>query len=465
MPGPARLVAMNAMRERARRVARRLPGFDLARFALRYRPRRTLIWAGGTTMLGQVAVAVIGLVTIRTLTGLASPAVFGEANLLLSGLALATTLAVSPLTNTQLRYHTRALERGEADSFTRETLNWVLVATTAIVGLSLASYAGWRLFGGRALSPLVPIAATIWLYATSLRTVFLSRMHAERRQTRYVVMLVVEAAFLLATTVIALRIQPSTGSYVMGQALSPVLLVGVIALAAPWPLIGPKPRAGEGDFLRSAWSYGAPFAPIAALSWLANQADRYTLAGLSGAAITGQYVAAFSIASRGMNMTNAALNDVMRPILFEAANRGDEEKSTRVFAAWLLARLAMSLVAVGVLALLGPLISRLLLAPEYRGGAVGVMIWIGGAYAVNGLTQTLETRLMSLDHTSKLVAPLVVGAAGNVILSVVLVPVHGAQGAAQATFGSFAVQFAVTALVLWRALNRRNASKAAALAS
>ena len=69
-------------------------------------------------LLAYGAVGLIGIIALRLLTALAPPAVFGEANLLLTTLGLATTVSSQPFTNTQLRFHSAAQASGRGDAFT-----------------------------------------------------------------------------------------------------------------------------------------------------------------------------------------------------------------------------------------------------------------------------------------------------------------------------------------------------------
>lgn len=215
--------------------------------------------------------------------------------------------------------------------------------------------------------------------------------------------------------------------------------------------------SGTKEFGARAFTYGAPFAPMSFLSWLANLGDRYTLGALLGAAAAGRYVAPFSIASRGMLLANAALCDLFRPILFDAENRDDARGARDTFVQWLLSSLLLSAAGVGVVYFGGSLIARLLLAPEYRPGAVAIMLWVSVGYTVSGITQVIESRLLSLGHSARLLLPMLMGAAANVGFSIVLIGRQGIVGAAEATCASFVFQGAATTAVLVNALRKRRA--------
>ena len=162
-----------------------------------------------------------------------------------------------------------------------------------------------------------------------------------------------------------------------------------------------------------------------------------------------------SMPSRAMILASGALNDFFRPSLFDAENRKDPARANRVFLSWLAINIAVGCAATAFIALAGELVVSLLLGERYRDGAVVIMIWIAAGYAVYGMTQVLETRLLSLGRSGQLIAPMAAGAVANILFSIVLVSRYGIPGAAQASCLSFVVQSAVTALFLISALWRR----------
>jgi O-antigen/teichoic acid export membrane protein len=410
---------------------------------------RALSIAGGYMLGVYGAVAAIGVVSIRLLTELAPPAVFGEANLLLTVLGLAVTTAFQPFTNTQLRYHSAAADAGLGDAFTRETLLWTAAAGAGVSVLAAIAWAALRAAHATQLGLTGLLGAIGLVFATGGRNVIYGRLQAERRNLRYGGLLVAEAAVVAAGAALGLWVSATVDGYVIGAAAG---MVGAALLGfsfAPGGVRGLLTEARRPpDFLSQVRAYGLPFAPIGVLSWLANLADRYVLGALMGAAAAGRYVAPFSIASRGMSLFSGALGDLLRPALFAAVNRGDEAGSRSIFWGWVAARTLAAAGGLIGLALFGPLIVRLLLAPGYRQGALPIMMWVAAAYGVQGVIQTLETRLMSLERTSWLILPLAIGGVSNLAFSLLLIPRGGAVGAGQATAASFAVQAVVTLYLL-----------------
>lgn len=410
---------------------------------------RALSVAGGYMLGVYGVVAAIGVVSIRLFTDLAPPAVFGEANLLLTVLALTTTVSFQPFTNTQLRYHSAAVNEGKADAFTREVLRWTALASACVCMLAITAWLVLRAIHAIQLGLPGMLGVVGIVFATAGRNVVYGRFQAERRNFIYGGLLMAEAAVVAGCTVFGLRASASIDGYVVGAAAGMIVAALLGFGLAPRASLRVLTHAEKAPgFLRQVASYGLPFGPIGVLSWLANLADRYVLAALMGPAAAGRYVAPFSIASRGMSLVGSALGDLLRPALFASVNRGDHAGSRSIFWGWLAVRALAAVGGVVGLNLLGPTIARLLLAPAYRDGAVPIMTWVAAAYGVQGVIQTLETRLMSLDRTFWLILPLAIGGVSNLAFSLLLIPRHGVIGAAQATAASFVVQAVVTILVL-----------------
>lgn len=418
-----------------------------------------LLRVGTLLVAAQILVGVIGVGSLRLLTELAPAAVFGEANLVLTALTLGLQLFVAPFTAVQLRYLTHAQTALDKARFKRDILVLALKSTVVLAVLLLcadlaANYAGLPVF-----PPLLVAAAIAWLFCMTVRNVLIASINAESRRRSYAGFQVMEALLLAACTVGALRIEASVQSFMTGQAIGAALLVALILLTVPPPRVergeGPASRA---SVLAKVISYGVPFAPMAAFSWAANLADRYMLAYLLGTAVTGRYIAPFALASRGMTMANTALNDLFRPILFDAVNQGEPQRARRTFLNWVAASLVIGALGLLVIALLGKFLVNLLLAESYRSGALPILLWVSGGYAVYGITQIFETRLLSLDQSSRLLLPMSLGAVSNLLLSFIFISANGMVGAAQGTFASFLVQCLATLGILLHALKKNGAA-------
>ena len=396
------------------------------------------------------------------ITELAPLHVFGEANLIVTALLLGQQIVIAPLYNTILRYQTESSDPGVANEFSRQALAWSLVGAAALtvavaVGLSI-----WSVLSGRSVGIII-VAAGLWLLAGSVKTTIMYRFHAERRQPTFMALAVAEAFLLAAGTAVALKLSPTSEMYLAGYAGGGIGLAIISILVAPWPVLtGLQWPSRSSLFFKRVLSYGVAFTPLAALGWLSNLADRYTLGLFLGPAAVGQYLASFAVANRGMALASGGMADLFRPMLFEAANRGDRGKAGRVFLTWLVATSLASLAALIAIYFLGAWIAWVVLSESYRSGSTEIMLWITFGYGIYGLTQIVECRLLSLHASARLILPLAFGGIANLVFSFALVPWVGIIGAAQASCASFAVQGIVTTLALINRLKKREPDRSEA---
>jgi O-antigen/teichoic acid export membrane protein len=408
---------------------------------------------------GHICIALIGIASLRLITELAPLHVFGEANLIVTALLLGQQIVIAPLYNTILRYQTESSDASIANEFSRQALAWSLVSAavlTVVVALCLSI---WASLNGRSVGTII-IAAGLWLIAGSVKTTIMYRFHAERRQPTFMALAVLEAFLLAAGTAAALKLSPTSEMYLAGYAGGGVCLAIVCILVAPWPVLpGLRWPSRHSRFFEKVMSYGVAFTPLAALGWLSNLADRYTLGFFLGSAAVGQYLAAFAVANRGMALASGGMADLFRPMLFEAENRGDRGKAHRVFLAWLVATFVASIAALIAIYFLGAWIAWVVLSESYRSGSTEIMLWITFGYGIYGITQIIECRLLSLHASTRLILPLAFGGIANLVFSFALVPWVGITGAAQASCASFAVQGVVTTVALINRLRKREPGK------
>ncbi|MGA2188610.1 MAG: oligosaccharide flippase family protein [Steroidobacteraceae bacterium] len=420
---------------------------------------RYLVRTGLLIVAAQVAIALISVLALRLYTNLMTPAAFGAANLVLSALGLGLQLFVAGYTAALLRFYSESETPERADAFARKTMSLALRGVVVLVGILLIVVTVATLTNTGAYSPLLFVSGVAWLFAMTVRNVLMSRIQAQRRQAAYAWLQVIEAALLCGVSVGALGMSPTVEAFLIGQTLAVAFVTLVILMADRTNLGLFRIRPGvKGGFGRKAWAYGAPFVPMSLLSWVANLGDRYTLAAMLGPGAAGRYVAPFSIASRGMLLANSALCDLFRPLLFDAENRRDRVGADKTFVVWIAASVALSAAGVAIVHFAGALIAALLLAQGYRAGAVEIMLWVSLGYAVSGVTQIIESRMLSLGHSARLLFPMVLGAIANVTFSIFLIRRNGVIGAAQATCASFVFQNLATAGFLIQALRRRRSN-------
>jgi FkbM family methyltransferase len=427
--------------------------------------RRSFLRTGAYVVGGNALIALIGVGALRLYTEMAPAKLYGAANLCLGALSLGIMVFVQPVTSTQLRYHTEMTRVGRGAEFTAQMLLWSL-ATSIVFGILAIPVLSLRILPGVDYASVsLVLSAAIWIVVSAIRSVLISRLHAEQSMAAYMALRTTETALIVVATCALIYWLRRPEAFVWGQAVAIALAIALAMLLAPSGLLRHfdlKRMLAEWPRLRD---YGFPFLLIALLSWLANLSDRYVLGAFADASAVGHYLAAFAIASNGFTISNAIMGDLFRPRLFDAENAGDRTRGHRIFLAWAGAYTAISLLGLAIIALAGHWIVELILARQYRDGAVPVMLWIALGYAVSGGTTAMQNRILSFGRSASVVWPLGLGAVGNFAFSVMLVRHGGAVGAAQANCAGFALQFLLTALAMRRAQRQRNADTGASAGS
>lgn len=409
---------------------------------------------GGTVLLGQLGVAVIGLVGLRVITGLADRAVFGEVSLLTGAISLGRNIFIAPVTNVQIRYHAEYEQRGQLNAFTALIARYAWLATLAFGGAGVLAFALWRLQADGDLRPLLLPMLALFLVADSARTVRINWLGAQRLQGRVAAWQVSDQALTLALGALGIlaarQVGHTTELYLAGQALGSLVAVGTWGfLFYPKRQTDSQPAPAREEILEKVRTYGAPFIMLAVVSWLMNLGDRFALGALMSADKVGSYVAAYSIASRAVTMPQGVLAGFARTILFQAEGKGLRRRGNLVFALWLVGTVLAGAAICALLGFAGDLVAAALLDERYRADAASLFVWIGVGHVLFGVTQVIENRLLSLGISRSLVIPAVAGGAANMLACFVLIPMLGPMGAAISKVVAFGTNCFMVAVVLY----------------
>ncbi len=412
------------------------------------RLRSEAAWVAATQILMVVAYAI----GFRFITQYYPPEIFGEATLLTGLLMVIAALALNPFFAVHVRFYPDYRKLGLTNWFEGRIRRLLVIVFGAIAALALAVSLTWSLLDGwsRGIICLILFASLLAQAANALDT----NVHsATRRQDRLALTRVLRVATYPAIAVaIAVAIGPS---------LPAILVAGMAGYLIPWSvsrLLGWQEReddSGQPDDdavsrLRTVASgYGMPFVVIALANWVSAVGDRYLLALNISVAEVGVYAAIYGLISQPYLMLAGGLSQWLRPIIFDAAAKGDIEKAQRLVARWLLAGVVCSLLGGTIIWIGIDFWFHLLLAKEYHyRGALVVFLLVANSMHV--LTTVFSHQLMAVKETGAQIVPLAAGAVTNVLGNVILVPRMGIDGAGLAT----AISFATHALLMARAALR-----------
>jgi O-antigen/teichoic acid export membrane protein len=382
---------------------------------------------------------------------MATEAAYGRANLLLGLLGLGMNIGVAPTTNSQLRFYPDFKKKGLEFAFLRVVRRRVLIAVLIIVLVMAVGLPFARTIVGKAASPVEIAILALMAASLAFKGIEINRLNSDRRQLAQSLWNGLEPGTILGFTAAALYYSSTAASLLLGQLLGGAIMLLFFSLSQKQRDVHESEFTvkQKQDLNRELFAYGAPFTVIAILSWIGNLGDRYVLGSCLGTAEVGIYAASFGLASRPILLMSGVVNQVLRPVLFEATSINNEKIRRKATVWWFLVVSACGFVAASLFALFGDWVADILLAKSFRPHAGAIMAWVAFGYAFFTLGQAVENQLMARYKSGRLILPQLVGGLTNLGLALYLIPRGGIIGAAQANMGSFVVQFLAT-LYMWR---------------
>ena len=392
-----------------------------------------MFWRGLVGYLPANAVqGVVGLLSVVVFTRLLSPAAYGAYAVAFSAASLAHTLIFTWLEAAMARFYAREAEAGRApDHF---AAIYRTFAGMAAVFLVIAGAVAWLL----PLQPVLKGAVAAGLLCVPLRS--LAKLAQEHRR----------AAGRVRPSAL-LDIGQSAGAFAIGAGLAalgaggaaPLLGAGVAAaLCAVWVLPGEIGLAARGHFDRKRAAehlhYGLPVALSLILSLALATTDRFMLAAFLSPESVGVYHAGYSLSNRTLDVLFIWLGAAGGPAAIMALEKGGEAalKATAHEQACLMILICLP-AAVG-LALVAHPLAGLLVGGGLSEGAARVTPWI----AISGLfagvtTYYFHTAFTLARRTRLMLMAMAVPAAANLVLTFLLIPRFGLDGAMWATTASY----------------------------
>lgn len=233
-----------------------------------------------------------------------------------------------------------------------------------------------------------------------------------------------------------------------GLALAPLA-------ALPFILPGELRQARNGVIdqtqLRAYAVYGYPIAASLALALVLASTDRFLLAAFMDTAAVGAYHAGYSIANRTLDVLFIWLGAAGTPALVMALERGGKKRLAAAAREQAETLILIGLPAAVGVALVARPMAQFMIGEDLRDAAALITPWIALSALLSGLTVYYFHQAFTLGRkTGLLLVAMIVPAAANVVLNVVLIPRFGVLGAAWATAASFGFGLAAS----W-ALGRR----------
>jgi O-antigen/teichoic acid export membrane protein len=354
---------------------------------------------------GQIAVALTALAGIRLYTEILGPRNYGAAMLVLGAIAFLDSLGVLALSQTLL---TRCGPHSDYEGRRQVSigLSWVflkwMAPLGAIAGLAIAIAV--VLAGGDATWLILSLIIPLYVAAETAKTSLLSLVVLDRRYTLYSAWIAAEAILTLLGIIATLLLWRADAlAFLTGLVVSRLVCAAVFILCASPRHLSNFRRADATQDIRPALSYGIPVAMMGPLGWVSTYLDRYILGAVLGASTTGVYVAVTGLVARPYGLITSVLTNFFRPLYFQPdVIRDGRQSYSRILRRWVLTALCIGLVGTIALAFAGKWIVQLALAPEFRQGAVLLMILYSISQTCTIITHAADNALLALQQSRRL---------------------------------------------------------------
>jgi len=417
--------------------------------------RPSLLKDGAWVIVGQVISGVGIFAGIRLLTEFTRPEVYGELALVLGIVALAQGLSNGPLMQAALRYSPESLLGGWQQPFravvAKATFKSVLVASVILL-VSWAIFS-WTTGANWALGP----GLVLLLIVEARKSMDVTLLNAARKHREVATWFIMDAWLRPLLAVAGIALFGATAliilcAYSLGTGL---LIFGFKTFAASEsshdePILNSRPSRKSNDISEAKlWIYSAPLIPLALVSWVSSQLDRYIIGSTLGLAEVGIYAAIYGAVSRPVLMVAAAIELTMRPVYYEACAVEDERAKKKLRKTWLFLLIFTGACATALVCAFHEWLSTLLVAEPYRQISY-LMPAVALGYSILVVAQFYERLCYAHDDISAGLMINTVGAVASITMVIPAIRILGLDGAAYVVPLYFSVQLIVAVLLVNR---------------
>ncbi len=382
----------------------------------------------------NIVQAVAGFGSIVVFTRLLSPTDYGAYALGFSVMSLMHTCLFTWIEAAMARFY-----MAEPDEAGRANLQATLYRTYLVMLAALPVVAGFILL---VLPVSMGLKLAIGAGLASILTRSLLKLAQERRRAAgevkgYAVfdMLQTGGGFLLGGGLALLGLGGAAPLAGMGIAS------GILLFAALPSEIGPA-RAGrfEKKRLHGYLAYGLPLSLSLVMSLVLATTDRFVLAAYLNEATVGAYHAGYSLSSRTLDVMFIWLGMAGGPACVAALEQGGEYALRVIARAQAELMLLIAIPAALGVALVSQPLAHLMVGPGLATQAAHVTPWIAIGALFSGMTTYyFHTAFTLARRTRRLLAAMAIPAVANLILTLILIPRFGLDGALWATAISYAL--------------------------
>lgn len=348
---------------------------------------------------GQLAVALIALLSIRLYTEILDLREFGAAMLVIGIFTLADSLIPMALRQTIM---SKCAQYADSETQRQMAVGMSLLTGQAISALFLL------------ITPLLILSIFflsieksifilfIFLFINVLNEIFknsfLTLIYFRGRQKTYSAYIVAEAISVITITFFAIIYFGGNeiifvASYVLSRVLIAFSFVIFFERANFTKFDLTNVRAAQCSW----WRFGRHVAAMGPLGWASNYIDRYIIGAFLGARSTGLYAAISGLVSRPYLLLTSVLTQYFQPRYFRTlSNEGTRAAYMGIFKAWLFFASIAGLMGAAMFFLVGQIVVSIFLASEYRGVATDIMVYLALAQMMLISCHAADNALLSL---------------------------------------------------------------------
>lgn len=377
-----------------------------------------------------------GFISFPVLTRIFSVENYGLLGLATTTIMLATAIAKVGSTNSTVRFFPEYRNSGRLPEYYSTMIFGYAAIALAVALILLGVCSVVDLFGVTNIHLVAIVSLLVILM--SLYSVLQGMLRAEQRIKKYIATNVAFRYGTILLGVLALfTISKTVEIYLASQAVV-LLITTVIVILVINKKYMIRPIKFSAELFRRSISYGF-FLSISEIGHLIlTYADRYFIQYFLGGAALGVYTAGYNLSTYVVEVLMYPVNNAIDPIYLNIhATNGAED--TRDFLSKVFKYYYIFIVfAVLFFIVIGKELMILLASAKYE-AAYQIMPYVVVANALYSFQVIINAGLIINKKTSVLMKLKLISCAMNIILNLILIPINGIVGAAQATLISYAV--------------------------
>jgi O-antigen/teichoic acid export membrane protein len=394
----------------------------------------------------QIAVALLHFARLPILTKWLGASLYGTWSLIWVTVVLITPLATLGLGMAMVRF--LAAEKDKAKIRER----FISVLTTSLVAgavISLILVLCSNLFAtsimGDADSSYLFRLGSIMIITQALSQISIAFFRSFRQMKWYSALTVIKAAVQLGLISGLVLLGWEVKGVILAVIASDILGI-VIALSIALRQTGLQlPRFTE---IKGYLKYGLPLVPTGAMLWIMASSDRYMIGYFMQSEDVGIYTAAYTL-THVMSLFLSPLRTVLLPTVSKSYDDGDIAKTKTYFKYSLKYLLMLTIPATFGLSVLASPLLRILTTAEFTSGSL-VIPFVAFGLLIFEFYQICLNVFYLVKKTYWVLRLLILSAALNIGLNLLLIPHLGIVGAAVATLIAYAVLAIFTVVIAFR---------------